>query len=55
MYSLCNLDIEIELTWLVELLGGTSILGTILSSNQNLMTVNTNPIIHYKRKMPRTK
>lgn len=23
MYSLCNLDIEIELTWLVELLGGT--------------------------------
>ena len=22
MYSLCNLDIEIELTWLVELLGG---------------------------------
>ena len=41
MYSLCNLDIEIELTWLVELLGGTLDIGTILSSNQNLMTVNT--------------
>lgn len=23
MYSLCNLDIEIELTWLVKFLGGT--------------------------------
>ena len=23
MYSLCNLDIEIELTWLVKSLGGT--------------------------------
>ena len=27
MYSLCNLDIEIELTWLVELLGGTLDIG----------------------------
>ena len=27
MYSLCNLDIEIELTWSVELLGGTLDIG----------------------------
>ena len=27
MYSLCNLDIEIELTCLVELLGGTLDIG----------------------------
>lgn len=27
MYSLCNLDIEIELTWLVKLLGGTLDIG----------------------------
>lgn len=27
MYSLCNLDIEIELTWLVEFLGGTLDIG----------------------------
>ncbi len=27
MYSLCNLEIEIELTWLVEFLGGTLDIG----------------------------